>query len=116
MVSVHRGGGTRIASMRTYHVYILASLSRTLYVGVTNSLLRRTAQHKSRTRASFTNRYGITNVVYHETFTDIRAAIVREKVLKRWTRERKYRLIERHNPDWRDLSIDWFGEGSPGKR
>jgi putative endonuclease len=97
--------------MRTYYVYILASRSRALYVGVTNNVLLRTAQHKSRTRASFTNRYGITNLVYYETFGDIRAAIAREKVLKRWPRSRKFWLIERFNPDWRDLSIDWYRGG-----
>jgi putative endonuclease len=105
---VTEGGQVAVAfGMRQYYVYMLANKSRTLYVGVTNSIVRRTAQHKSRTHASFTNRYGITNLVYFEVWTDIRAAIAREKVLKRWTRSRKLKLIERHNPDWRDLAIDW---------
>lgn len=96
--------------MRQYYVYILASKARVLYVGVTNSILRRTSEHKSRAHVSFTSRYRITNLVYFEVWTDIRAAIAREKVLKRWTRKRKALLIERTNPDWRDLSVDWYRE------
>jgi putative endonuclease len=93
--------------MRQYFVYVLASKSRVLYVGVTNSIVRRTFEHKSRAHASFTKRYCITKLVYFEVWTDIRAAITREKVLKRWTRKRKAALIERHNPDWRDLALNW---------
>jgi putative endonuclease len=102
-------------SMRQYYVYILASHSRALYVGVTNDLERRTQQHRSRAHVSFTNRYGITKLVFFEVWTNIVGAISREKTLKRWPRSRKYRLIEFMNPDWRDLSIDWWRDPAPRK-
>jgi putative endonuclease len=100
--------------MRQYHVYILASLSRTLYVGVTSDLLGRVWKHKHGVYPGFTRRYHITSLVYFEDTSDACAAITREKQLKRWPRRRKTRLIEMHNPDWRDLSFDWFRETGPG--
>ena len=66
------------------------------------------AQHKNGVGAGFTSRYGVTSLVYFEIYSDIRIAIAREKTIKRWSRSRKYKLIESHNPDWRDLSADWF--------
>jgi putative endonuclease len=98
--------------MRQYYVYMLASHSRALYVGITNSIVRRTGEHRGRARISFTNRYAITRLVWFEVHRDVRAAIAREKVIKRWTRSRKTRLVERDNPDWRDLSVDWFRDDS----
>jgi putative endonuclease len=89
--------------MRTYYVYIMASRSRVLYVGVTNDLVRRTSQHK-RGLASFTSRYRVTRLVYFETFADIRDAIAREKEIKGWVRVKKTRLIDSMNPTWEDLS------------
>jgi putative endonuclease len=91
-----------------YTVYIMASLSRTLYVGVTNDLHRRVHEHKRRINPGFTSRYRIDQLVHFEQSSDINAAIAREKQLKRWPRSRKYRLIEAHNAHWRDLSVDWF--------
>lgn len=89
--------------MRQYFVYILASESRVLYVGVTNDLVRRLHEHRTGVIASFTARYHVVHLVYFETTNDVRVAIAREKQLKGWPRERKERLINRHNSGWRDL-------------
>lgn len=94
--------------MRTYYVYILASASRRLYVGVTNDLQRRVWEHRHGTGRSFTSRYRIGMLVHFEVFVDARSAIAREKRLKDEHRPRKIRLIERHNPDWLDLAASWF--------
>jgi putative endonuclease len=90
--------------MSTYHVYILASRSRRLYIGVTNDLRRRIHQHKAGEIAGFTERYNINRLVHFESFTDIRDAKKREKQLKGWLRQRKIDLIESHNPEWEDLA------------
>jgi putative endonuclease len=90
---------------RTYYVYLMSSLSRTLYTGVNNGLARRVFEHKEATPGSFTARYNVNRlVVYFEEFDDISQAIVREKEIKRMTRRRKIRLIESMNPEWRDLN------------
>ena len=88
-----------------YHVYIMASESGVLYIGVTNRLESRTTQHKLKLNPGFTSNYNVTKLVYFEPFVDIRYAIAREKQLKRWRREKKVALIERMNPTWRDLSL-----------
>jgi putative endonuclease len=88
-----------------YYVYILASRYRgTMYVGVTNDLSRRTHEPKSGLVPGFTKSYGVTHLVYAEPYTSILDARQRERVLKRWRREWKFALIEKDNPDWRDLS------------
>jgi putative endonuclease len=89
--------------MRLYHVYILANLSRQLYIGVTNDLPRRLAQHRSGQWPGFTREFRIAMLVHFESTPNVRGAISREKQLKRWPRERKVRLIERHNLGWLDL-------------
>ena len=93
---------------REYYVYILASPSRRLYVGVTNDLERRMYEHKAKLHPGFTRQYNITMLVHCESFGDIRDAIAREKEVKDWRREKKIALIEADNPQWRDLSHDWF--------
>ena len=90
--------------MRTYYVYILASVSRVLYVGVTSNLRLRIGQHKQKKLPGFTARYNVTRLVYVEESKDVAAAIAREKQLKRWTRARKIALIETANPLWEDLA------------
>ena len=92
--------------VKTYHVYIMASASRVLYVGVTGDLLRRIRQHKEKKVPGFAARYNVTELVYFEPFGDIRLAIDREKQLKAWLRARKIALIESFNPRWRDLSVE----------
>jgi len=91
----------------TYFVYILASRRNgTLYVGVSNDLIRRMAQHRDGQVEGFTARYGIKTLVYFEMHHDILEAIAREKRIKRWRRAWKLELIESTNPDWRDLWDD----------
>ena len=95
---------------RNYFVYIMSSRSRTLYIGVTNNLTRRTVQHKQGAISGFTSSYKVHRLVYVERFTDIRLAISREKQLKSWRREKKVALIEGLNPMWQDLSEEWFAK------
>lgn len=90
--------------MKTYYVYIMASISKVLYVGVTNDLSRRVAEHKSKQHRGFTARYNATRLVYYQTTNDISAAIAREKEIKRWRRSKKVALIEAMNPTWKDLA------------
>ncbi|MBI2380485.1 MAG: GIY-YIG nuclease family protein [Gammaproteobacteria bacterium] len=92
------------------YVYILASTKNgTLYIGVTADLIRRVWQHREDAVEGFTQQYAIHTLVYFETFSDIREAIAREKTLKHWNRDWKLRLIEEHNPKWRDLYADLTG-------
>jgi putative endonuclease len=91
--------------LRTFFVYILANKRNgTLYIGLTNDLVRRTYEHKNRIYRGFTKIYHVHMLIYFETFEDIDAAIIREKQLKKWNRQWKLRLIEEHNPKWEDLS------------
>ena len=90
-----------------YYVYMLASRKQgTLYIGVTNDLIRRVYEHREGAVESFTKRYRVDRLVYFETHESIETAIVREKTLKHWKRDWKTDLIERDNPDWRDLYPD----------
>ena len=93
--------------MRDYYVYITASRSRVLYVGVANDLERRVRQHKLKIIPGFTSRYNVDRLVYYESTGDIRAAIAREKEIKGWRREKKVALIEAVNPEWKDLTDEW---------
>jgi len=88
-----------------FYVYILASSNYgTLYIGMTSDLIRRVHEHREHADSkSFTARYSVTRLVYFEVFDDPENAILREKRLKKWNRQWKINLIERHNPDWRDL-------------
>ena len=90
--------------MSAYYVYLMASHSRCLYVGVTNDLLRRVWQHKTGAVPGYTRRYRVTRLVYFEQTNNPYAAITREKQLKRWPRSRKIRLIEAQNSGWLDLA------------
>ncbi|HEV7302217.1 MAG TPA: GIY-YIG nuclease family protein [Tepidisphaeraceae bacterium] len=99
--------------MKRYDVYILASPSRVLYVGVTSDLAGRMHQHRNRLVPGFTARYGVTRLVFRETFGDVTQAIDWEKKIKGWRREKKVKLIESVNPEWRDLYDD-STEGGPG--
>lgn len=88
---------------RSYFVYILSSRFRTLYIGVTNDLERRVAQHRERRDGTYSARYRIDQLVYFEQFDSPTTAIAREKELKGWRRQKKVRLIEAKNPNWVDL-------------
>ncbi len=90
--------------MATYYVYIMASHKcGTLYTGVTNDLIRRVNEHKCDILGGFTKRYKVHDLVYFEDADDIAAAIQREKQVKKWRRAWKIELIEKSNPEWKDL-------------
>jgi putative endonuclease len=91
-----------------FYVYIMASKSRVLYIGMCNSLRRRVWEHKSASCPGFTHDYRVHRLVYFERFQYVRNAIRREKQLKGWLRKRKIALIEALNPTWEDLAADWF--------
>ena len=99
----------------TYCVYILASRSRALYVGMTNDLLRRVFQHRLHTVPGHTARYRISRLVYFETTDSPYAAIIREKQIKGWRRSKKVALIDSGNPTWEDLAATWFDEAGGQK-
>ena len=95
--------------MAQYYVYVLTNRSGTLYIGVTNDLVRRIYEHKNKLAGGFTERYNIDRLVYYEATEDINAAIAREKQLKGWTRKKKIDLIQSSNARWLDISDGWFG-------
>ncbi len=92
---------------RTYYVYIMSSLSRTLYVGFTSDLGVRVRQHQAGTYEGFTKTYRCCRLVWYQSFEWVGEAIAREKQIKRWSRGKKIELIERVNPAWADLSEAW---------
>jgi putative endonuclease len=93
-----------MGSERSYWVYILASrIGGTLYIGVTNDLVRRVYEHRSDLIPGFTSQYGVHRLVYYEEYSDAESAIRREKRLKKWKRAWKIELIEKQNPNWDDL-------------
>ena len=91
-----------------YYVYILASRTKRLYTGLTNSLESRTLEHKLGKPGSFTARYEIHRLVYIEEYTGIWDAIAREKQIKDWRREKRVALIESINPEWDDIAERWY--------
>lgn len=92
---------------KNYYVYIMASRSGVLYVGVTDNLVRRVFEHKNGLIEGFTRKYRVKKLVYFEQTNDILIAIEREKQIKRWRREKKINLIKVMNSKFRDLSGDW---------
>ena len=90
-----------------YFVYIMTNVSRTLYTGVTNNLVRRVYEHKNKIIPGFTSRYNITELVYFEETSDVQSALTREKEIKGWRRAKKSQLIASVNPKWLDLSSKW---------
>jgi putative endonuclease len=96
----------------TFHVYIMASVSRRLYVGVTGHLTRRIDQHRRLQIKRFTRKYQMVRLVYVEATSDVKSAIRREKQIKGWVRRKKVNLIESLNPEWRDLGGDLLGPAS----
>ena len=98
--------------MREYRfwTYIMASVSGTLYTGITNNIEKRVDKHKSGNGSGFTSRYECTRLVFFERYQDVRKAIGREKQIKSWSRAKKIALIESANPRWKDLSEKWGWE------
>jgi len=90
--------------MNEYYVYIMASeRNGTLYVGITNDLIRRVYEHRENLAEGFTKKYGVKMLVYYESTQSVESAIQREKQIKKWNRKWKLELIEKMNPEWKDL-------------
>jgi putative endonuclease len=103
--------------MREYHVYILTNVRRNvMYVGVTNNLENRIAQHKAGKGSVFTSRYGVNTLVYAEEYQYVEDAIAREKEIKAWRRSKKDALVEAANPTWADLLPDLSAAKDPSLR
>ena len=95
--------------MSDYYVYILANKSNsTIYIGYTYNLEKRLYEHRNHVVEGFTDKYNCIKLVYYEYLDDKYEALSREKQLKRWSREKKNKLINSINPKWRDLSLDWY--------
>jgi putative endonuclease len=94
---------------KRYYVYIMASKSRVIYVGMTGFLMARVLRHRAGEGGEFTRKYRVHRLVYYELFQNVGRAIGRETELKKWRREKKVALIEKENPTWEDLAEDWGG-------
>ena len=101
--------------MREHHyfVYIVASRSHILYIGMTNNLRRRVWEHKSSAFPGFSSKYRCHRLIWFESYVTVTLAIDREKQLKNWSRAKKITLIERENPTWSDLSEEWYKTAGP---
>ena len=93
---------------KEYYVYIMTNKSKTLYTGVTSNLMRRVQEHKEKLIEGFTSKYNIHILVYYESTSSVHAALAREKQIKGWLRAKKIALINSMNPEWKDLSEEWF--------
>lgn len=94
--------------MANFYVYILTNKPKgVLYVGMTNELERRIAEHKTKQVKGFTYKYNVDKLVYFEEFESYDEAFTRERRMKKWNRDWKVNLIEEKNPDWKDLSANW---------
>jgi putative endonuclease len=105
--------------MRQYFVYIMGNRWGTLYIGVTNDLVRRVFEHKNGSFKGFTSKYKLSLLLYYETTASPKAAISREKQLKGWVRRKKLALVKSVNAGWNDLSADWYADSrrpKPGAR
>jgi putative endonuclease len=95
--------------MKMYYVYILASKRNgTIYIGATDDIERRVLEHKNKIFRGFTEKYNVTILVYFEKYETQDEAFTRERQMKKWNRAWKLELIEKENPQWLDLSKDWF--------
>jgi len=91
-----------------YYVYLLTNWNnKVMYMGVTNNLERRLHEHKNKLVKGFTEKYNVNKLVYFEETQDVTVAIAREKEIKKWRREKKNQLVNRINPNWKDLSSGW---------
>lgn len=95
--------------MKEYYVYIITNRKNgTLYTGMTNDIERRVYEHKHKSNPGFASKYNCTKLVYFDSYPSAVEAIEREKQIKGWLRSKKIALIESMNPDWKDLSEDWY--------
>jgi putative endonuclease len=99
---------------KTYFVYLMTNRwKNVLYTGVTNSLEQRVWQHKNGAFPGFTKKYNCDRLVYFEEFGEIDQALSREKQIKGWSRAKKDALIDKQNPERKDLAEDWYSAGGP---
>ena len=99
--------------MKEYYVYILSNqMNSVLYIGVSNDLIRRMYEHKNKLVNGFSKRYNLNKLLYFEKTDNVEVAIQREKQLKNWHRQWKLNLIKENNPEFKDLSAEWF-DGDP---
>jgi putative endonuclease len=92
-----------------YYIYIISNWNnKVIYVGMTNDLERRIYEHKNKIFEGFSKKYNLNKLVYYEYTNDVTAAILREKQVKKWRREKKNNLIESMNPEWKDLAEELF--------
>ncbi|WP_036729176.1 GIY-YIG nuclease family protein [Peptoniphilus mikwangii] len=92
-----------------YYVYIITNRNNTtLYIGMTNNLERRIYEHKNHLMDGFSNKYNLEKLIYYEISNNVEFVIEREKQLKKWSRKKKENLINTMNPDWIDLSKEWY--------
>jgi len=101
--------------MKKYYVYILSSISGTLYTGMTNDLERRIWEHKGGEIPGFTQKYKAKKLVYFEDTGSVKSAIAREKQIKGWVRQKKIELVETMNPKWEDLSREGLKKANSEK-
>ena len=99
----------------SYWVYLMASRSGVLYVGMTNDLQRRVWEHKSKAAPGFTADYHVSRLMWFEEFRGVRDAIETEKRIKGWRREKKTKLIAQMNPHWNDLAENWYEQTIPSE-
>jgi putative endonuclease len=92
---------------KRYYVYIVASKSRVIYIGMTGFLMARVLRHRAGEGGEFTRKYRVHRLVYYELFQNVGKAIARETEMKKWRREKKVALIEKDNPTWEDLAEGW---------
>jgi putative endonuclease len=92
---------------RRYYVYIMASKSRVIYVGMTGFLMARVLRHRAGEGGAFTRKYRVNRLVYYHSFQNVGDAIARETEIKKWRREKKVALIRAENPTWEDLAAGW---------
>ena len=95
-------------TMKQYYVYIMTNRKKTLYTGMTGDLAGRVFQHKQGEGSIFTAKYKITRLAYYEEFQYVNDAITQEKQIKGWVSAKKLKMIESTNPDWIDISADWY--------
>jgi putative endonuclease len=108
LVVISTEGRNLVVQRHEYYVYLLTNWNnQVIYVGVTNDLVRRLFEHKTKQVKGFTEKYNVNRLVYYEVTSDIHAAIMREKEIKKWRREKKNQLVITMNPEWKDLSEEW---------
>jgi putative endonuclease len=98
-----------MAKEKIYYVYIVASRTRVIYVGMTGFLMARILRHRAGEGGAFTRKYRVHRLVYYEVFHNVGAAIARETEMKKWRREKKVELVRAKNPTWEDLAQGWGG-------